>query len=85
MEMNLNQPRFEYQHKPRVCPVCKSKSVATILWGLPAYSEQLERDLELGKVVLGGCCVMVDCPRWQCADCDTQFYEKSMLIQESSR
>ena len=85
MDTNPNQPSFEYQRKPRVCPVCKSKRVAIILWGLPAFSEQLERDLELGKVVLGGCCVKIDGPRWQCADCGTQFYEKSMLIQESLR
>ncbi|HPS33613.1 MAG TPA: hypothetical protein PKW57_08930 [Anaerolineaceae bacterium] len=75
--MRKNQIRFEYQDKPVICPVCQSKRIAEILWGMPAFSEQLMEDLDEGKVALGGCCVSEDDPVWRCADCRKDFYRKS--------
>jgi len=43
--------------KPKKCPACGSKKVAKILWGLPAFSPELEIDLKEGKIVLGGCII----------------------------
>jgi len=40
--------------KPKKCPECGSGSIAEILYGLPAYDEQMEGDLDAGKIVLGG-------------------------------
>jgi hypothetical protein len=39
------------------------------MYGLPEFSPELERELDEGRVVLGGCCVFGDDPEWQCTDC----------------
>ena len=70
------QFRFEFIHKPRKCPVCRSAHVASFLYGLPIFNEKLEKRLNDGKVVLGGCCVSDGSPVWQCIDCDALFYRK---------
>jgi hypothetical protein len=43
--------------KPPRCPACGGPRVATILYGLPAFDAQLQRDLDSERVVLGGCIV----------------------------
>lgn len=63
------------------CPECGSGSVAAILWGMPAYSEQLERDLDEGLVVLGGCCITCDDPEWHCNDCGHEWGHCAILSQ----
>ena len=63
------------------CPKCGSDSVAAILWGMPAYSEQLESDLEEGRVVLGGCCVTGDDPEWHCNACGREWGHCDILSQ----
>lgn len=68
-----------YSRKPRKCPACGSKRIARILYGLPAFSDELQRDLEEGKITLGGCCIRDDDPVWQCADCDMEFYKKTTI------
>ena len=61
------------QSKPKKCPECGSDSIAEILYGLPAYDEQMERDLDAGKIVLGGCCVSDDSPEWHCNKCKHEW------------
>lgn len=60
--------------RPR-CPKCGSEKVAEILWGMPAYSEELQYDLDEGRVVLGGCFVGEDGedPFWHCTSCGHEF------------
>jgi len=60
--------------KPSKCPQCGSPKVARILYGLPDFSPQLQKDLKSGKIVLGGCCVTDSDPTWQCVECETQVY-----------
>jgi ribosomal protein L37AE/L43A len=72
----MTEARYEAKRKPRRCPACGSARVARILWGMPAYSEQLEQELAEGKIVLGGCCVSGDDPAWACADCDASIYRE---------
>jgi hypothetical protein len=36
---------------------CGSWRIAGILYGLPAQSPELDRDLETGRIVLGGCVI----------------------------
>ena len=55
------------------CPKCGSKSIASILWGRPVWTEELESQLEEGSVVLGGCCIEGDDPCWKCRTCGHQF------------
>jgi len=62
--------------KPRMCPNCGSARVASILYGMPTYSDKLSDDLEAGRVVLGDCCVGTDKPVWQCVDCKTDLFRK---------
>lgn len=38
-------------------PRCASPEVSRILYGLPAFSERLERNLDASRVILGGCVV----------------------------
>ena len=54
-------------------PRCKSDNVARIQWGLPAFTEELERGLESGRVILGGCCISPDSPELHCNDCGAEF------------
>lgn len=55
------------------CPKCNGNSIAKILWGLPAMSEKLEQQLNEGKVVLGGCCVTDNDPKWHCNNCEYEW------------
>ncbi len=57
------------------CPKCKSKKVLPIVYGLP--DKNLAREAEQGKVVLGGCCIGDDDPRWSCGDCGNEWRYKS--------
>lgn len=71
---NDNIERIVRSRKPRACPACGHKPVANILYGMPAFSKELEADMESGKVVLGGCCISEDDPTWECAECHQQIY-----------
>jgi hypothetical protein len=50
--------------------------VARILWGMPAYSAEMRRDIDEGKLILGGCCVDDDDPTWQCVKCKAEVYKE---------
>ncbi|GAA4106244.1 hypothetical protein [Zhongshania borealis] len=67
---------FEYvsERKPRKCPKCGGKRIAQIFYGMPAFDEKMEADLQAGKIVLGGCDpgLLWDA-HWQCVDCDAQI------------
>jgi hypothetical protein len=54
---------------PEKCPVCGSNEIARILYGMPAFNEQLIEELRIGKVTLGGCIVKPDNPLWICLNC----------------
>ena len=68
--------RFEARVKPKKCPKCGSLIVARILYGFPAYSEELEADMKAGRVAIGGCCITGDDPAWKCMECETEIYRK---------
>ena len=55
------------------CPQCGSSEVARIQWGYPALSDELEADVEAGRVVLGGCLVGPDDATHQCRACGWTF------------
>jgi hypothetical protein len=75
--------------KGRKCPRCGSTNTAEILYGLPAFSEKLERDVNEGKLALGGCIVRsvpvngvaVHCdPKRLCNVCGRVFGAPPLLI-----
>jgi len=69
--------RYESKRKPKKCPTCSSHRIAEILYGMPEFSTKLEKDLSSGRIILGGCCITNDDPKWQCADCQMVIYKKS--------
>jgi hypothetical protein len=65
------------KRKPRKCPQCGSAKIADILYGLPIFSPELEKELKDGKIELGGCCISDDDPIWRCVDCETDIYKET--------
>jgi hypothetical protein len=61
--------------QPAHCPRCNSGRVAAILYGLPDFGDELDRRLEAGEIVLGGCVVHRDDPAWHCRDCEHRWGE----------
>lgn len=55
------------------CEFCGSERCARILYGRVAENKQLREDLEVGKVVLGGCLVYGEMPQWRCLDCGAEW------------
>ncbi|WP_217907649.1 hypothetical protein [Desulfosediminicola ganghwensis] len=80
---------YTANQKPSKCPMCGSARMASIQYGLPAFSFELKRDIDLGKVVLGGCCITNNDPQWECADCHTRVYREGdapvTIEEENSR
>lgn len=62
---------FEKGWKRPTCPSCGSEKVATILCGFPG-PEMFENQPD-DDIVLGGCCVTENDPRWSCKDCGHQW------------
>jgi len=60
--------------RPRRCTACRSSTIARILYGLPAMDAELERELEEGRLVLGGCVIGMDDPAWQCTTCGARVH-----------
>jgi hypothetical protein len=55
---------------PSNCPTCQSPRIARVIYGLPIFDDQLQRDLVTGKVVLGGVPNQTNNPDWLCLNCD---------------
>lgn len=65
--------RGEVTMANRICPLCGGKNTAKILWGMPAFTPELEDELNSGSVVLGGCCIIEPTPTHHCKDCDNDI------------
>lgn len=52
------------------CPMCQGTKVAIISYGYPSQ-ELLDEQPE--DIVLGGCIIEKDSPRWVCKDCGHRF------------
>ena len=61
------------------CPECGGAKVAEIVYGYPSSDWDWEKDVDSGKVVLGGCCIPPDPHRWQCQSCDHEWGEAEGL------
>jgi predicted nucleic-acid-binding Zn-ribbon protein len=71
---------YDSRTRPKQCPACGCHKVALIQYGLPAFDDEMNRQLEAGKIVLGGCCIS-DCdPKWQCVECGAQVYRTKDLL-----
>ena len=58
----------------KVCPKCKSSDITETIYGLICESgmKDLEKELDDGKVRLGGCCIDGNSKRFGCNKC---FFE----------
>lgn len=70
-------PRVERTRKPLLCPNCKKRNIAEIMYGMPANDPELWERVNAGKVLLGGCCILGDEPAWCCTDCDQPIFRKA--------
>jgi hypothetical protein len=59
--------------KPSKCPSCDSTDIALILWGLPIWNSDLDSASEKREMVLGGCCVSNNDPKWECTNCSFRW------------
>ncbi|MBX3651087.1 MAG: hypothetical protein KF771_06915 [Burkholderiales bacterium] len=66
---------MELARKPICCPKCGSRPVARIVYGLPHFSEKEAREVDTGKIVLGGCIITDDDPQWACVSCGQQIFK----------
>ena len=55
------------------CPNCGGKQVAKYLYGIPKITKEIERDVEAGRIVLGGVKDKKDSPIWYCNDCQHEW------------
>jgi len=51
------------------CPACGSRSVARILYGLPGFDDEMQGELDSGRLALGGCCITGYDPNRHCNAC----------------
>jgi hypothetical protein len=71
------------QDRPTRCPVCGHEPVAEVLYGMPAFSEELQRDLETGRTVIGGCVVSGDEPLWACKRCGARISALGVAVRQT--
>ena len=58
------------------CPKCTSTSVAEIFWGYPGNLDTMTEQLDKKEIVLGGCIVSDNDPKWKCNDCHHRWGER---------
>jgi len=76
--MSNPSTRVERAQKPRKCPECGQAPLASILYGMPAFDEELERKMNEGRITLGGCCVSNDDPAWECTHCELKIFRRQV-------
>jgi len=57
---------------PITCPHCGSTDIGEYLYGLPIM-EKLEDEINSGEIILGGCCINEDSPKYYCYHCEKDF------------
>lgn len=62
------------------CPNCQSKNTCRIQYGMPEYTDKLEKDIQAGRVHLGGCVISGNDPNRYCNDCRAEFDTKATNI-----
>ncbi len=67
--------RIERTRRPTKCPTCGFKPMGDILYGMPAWSEEFQKEVDSGRLIVGGCCVTDDDPKWECKSCGQQIYK----------
>ena len=63
------------------CPQCGSRKIARILWGRQNISDELQKEIENGEAILGGCMVPKNSMNWHCRDCGLEFVKTGLCAQ----
>jgi len=58
----------------RRCPLCGSRDIATIIWGMPFGDEVWEARMAAGEWAVGGCMISPDDPDLECNTCRARFH-----------
>ena len=55
----------------KACPKCKSSDITETIYGLPAGppGEELQKEIDAGRVEFGGCTIFPESKRFHCNDC----------------
>jgi len=56
-----------------LCPNCNSKFIAEIYWGFPGDFGSIEEQVERKEIVMGGCIVTDNDPKWICNVCNHKW------------
>ena len=67
---------------PSTCPNCQSTDVAEFLYGMPAFSEDLGRQIDAGEIRLAGCMIWPEAPKFECNACGTRFGQLEWMSAE---
>jgi hypothetical protein len=60
------------RNKNKLCPICKKNDmVIRIVYGMPTI--ETFKDSEEGKVRIGGCCQLIEAPKWYCKRDENEF------------
>ena len=70
-----DKTKDESKNSKIVCPYCQNTSIAEIMYGEPAFDDELEEALQNGEIYLGGCCYYPDSPEYHCNKCGKNFPE----------
>ncbi len=62
------------------CPKCDSQNISSYQYGYPDYNEKLHKEMDEGKVILGGCCISGGEPTCHCNDCGNDWGELEIKI-----
>lgn len=62
------------------CPRCGSIKTARILYGMPAFDEELEEKINNGKIHLGGCCITGYDAKYFCNNCKKEFGKVAQIV-----
>ena len=52
------------------------RPVATILYGMPHMTVELEQAINEGCTTIGGCMMEIDDPVWECSHCGLKIHIK---------
>lgn len=55
------------------CPYCGKRKISKLIFGMPAMSDEMQKDIGEGKVKLAGCMVGADNMRYYCRWCKKEF------------
>jgi len=77
--------RIERSEKPAQCPQCGHGPLADIIYGFPIIDDDLIKRWNEGSIVIGGCVITGDEPRWACATCGQRIHKAGSWDWETER